>query len=168
MYLLRKIMDIVRKKENNMVDLTKRFKNNVICRRKQVVLVFHWTASETALSAINWLADRLDGRGTVGYNYIIDRDGTVYMLGDPRYVWFHNTGLGSRYDSNTVSVAFVMRDESQPVTERQIASGKELVKNIDDMFKVINVTHHAALNSSKRDFPEVMAKDLMMRLGCYE
>ena len=75
----------------NITDITDRFRDNAQKVSKKVI--WHWTASNTAKSAIDWLDQRADGKGSVGYNYIIDKNGDVYMLGNPKNTWFHNTGL---------------------------------------------------------------------------
>ncbi len=136
------------------IDVTERFRSRHAQKRK-VRVVFHWTASGSAAGTIDWLTQRADGFGSVGYNYIIEKNGDVYFLADPRDRWFHNTGRGTAYDSHTVSIAFVMRDGSEEMTEEQLhAAAQLMVGELDDWFDFATVTHHAAVNNNKQDFPE--------------
>lgn len=143
-------------------NVTKRFGNNSLKRRVRVV--FHWTGGVSSESTLNWLATRQGGQGTVGYNYILDKKDGIYMLADPRERWFHNTGLGSNYDAETVSAAFDMRDETEMFTEKQIDDTVKLLKIIDDWFDVIEITHHAAINKTKRDLPEELWQYLLSEI----
>ncbi|MDY0174364.1 MAG: peptidoglycan recognition family protein [Bacteroidales bacterium] len=138
------------------IDITGRFLDNSLRRNsiEDLRIVFHWTASSTAKSAIDWLDTRLGGKGTVGYNYIIDRDGTIYVLADPGERWMHNSGLGANYDQNTISISLVMKDETDPVSQNQEYASRQLLLDLNSKFEIKEITHHAHINRNKRDFPE--------------
>ena len=145
------------------IDITEKFNDNSISNKREIVGVFHWTGGHRANGAIDWLNKRRDGKGSVGYNYIIDRDGLVYMLAKPGSRWMHNTGLGTHFDENTISISFAALDENDSFTEDQIESGKMLIKELHKMFDV-KWTHHAKLNSHKQDFPEWFWEGLVIKL----
>lgn len=115
-------------------------------------IILHWTGSNSVRSTIDWLSSRLDGKGTVGYNYIIDTNGDVYKC-CPSSAWFHNTGLGSNFDKGTISIAFVSSGDFP--SRQQIKSLNILIEtSIAPAFNILEITHHAALNSKKQDFPD--------------
>ena len=134
------------------IDISDKFNDNSIRIKKKIV--FHWTGGSTAKGAIDWLNKRSGGKGSVGYNYIIDKDGSIYMLADPRTRWMHNTGLGTKYDEDTIPIALASKDENDRFTDRQVMASKSLVEKLDKWFWITETTHHAALNSKKVDFPE--------------
>lgn len=141
------------------IDLTTRFKDNAICNKKEVTVVFHWTGG-SAKSAIDWLDNRLNGKGTVGYNYIISGH-KLYILADPKTHYMNHSGLGDKYDRDSISIAFCYT--SYP-TDEELKVAKNLLEDIKEWFTVKEYTHHAAINSKKVDFPadywEHLKKDL--------
>jgi len=144
------------------IDITDKFNDNSCKIKKKIV--FHWTGGSTAKGAINWLNERNEGHGSVGYNYIIDKSGDIYMLANPKVRWMHNTGTGTINDKNIVSISLVAKDEHDKITEAQIKSSKSLVKKLNDLFWITEITHHAALNSQKQDFPEYIWRELEQRI----
>ena len=136
----------------NITDISDRFKDNAQKVSKRVI--WHWTASDTAKSAIDWLDQRNNGEGSVAYNYIIDKNGDVYMLGNPKNTWFHNTGLGSEYDKDTISISLVCRGKKDSFTEAQIESSKRLYSVLKCLYQIEINTHHASINLHKQDFPD--------------
>jgi N-acetyl-anhydromuramyl-L-alanine amidase AmpD len=147
----------------NVIDITKRFNDNSISNKKEIIGVFHWTGGHDAEGAIEWLDERKGGVGSVGYNYIIDRNGLIYMLAKPGSRWMHNTGLGTHFDESTISIAFAALDENDTFTDEQIESAKILIEDLQEMFD-IKWTHHAKLNSHKRDFPDWFWNKLVIKL----
>ncbi len=136
----------------HIIDITERFKDNAHKVRKKII--WHWTASSTAKSAIDWLDQRNNGEGSVAYNYIIDKNGDVYMLGNPKNTFFHNSGLGTEYDKDTVPIALVSKGKKDPFTEAQLESCKQLYSILKGLYRIELNTHHASINSHKQDFPE--------------
>ena len=162
-------------------DISERFLDNSYPRMSIAACVLHWTGSPTAKRAIDWLDQRLNGEGTVAYNYIIDRDGIVYMLVDPMKAWVYHSGLGSKYDQKTISVAFVswgIQSEKksgtlwvpyggsylQELTQEQIDAFAELYGQLTVIFGDIPLTHHAAINPHKVDLTESMFEMVMRRI----
>ena len=135
-------------------NITQRFLDNALNNKANRIIVFHWTGSHTAKSAIDWLDQRNEGNGSVGYNFIIDKDGVVYMLADPLTHWMHNTGLGTNFDEKTISISLASFGMSDPFTDKQIESSKGLVQFLEKRFNIIKTTHHAHLNKNKQDFPK--------------
>jgi hypothetical protein len=147
------------------IDITSRFMDNAIAEKEHRNAVWHWTGGGTAQGAIDWLDKRLEGKGSVGYNYIIGRDGNVYMLADPRTHYMHNTGSHSTIPSKgTVSISFACRNAEHGITEAQIAAARDLVKQLNDWF-VLKHYHHAQVNSTKIDFPSDMWESLKKQIG---
>jgi hypothetical protein len=146
------------------IDLSKMFIDNVNVHRPQKKIVYHWTGSKTAKSAYNWLNERNEGKGSVAYNYIIDKDGKIYILCDPFKGWFHNTGLGSNYDRNTISVALVSMGANDPITSKQIFSASLLNVKLNKEFHITEITHHRHLNRKKQDFPAKQWKELFPKI----
>ncbi len=133
-------------------DKTEMFSDN--SRKVQKIIVLHWTGSNTAKSAINWLNERKNGKGSVGYNYIIDRNGDMYILGDPGERWFHNTGIGTHFDKDTISIAFVSMGTEPVFTPEQIKTLKDWIEQLRADFDITQIRHHASLNLKKPDFPD--------------
>ena len=130
-------------------DITKRFNDN--SRKVRKKLVFHWTGGSTAEGAIEWLDKRLNGKGSVGYNYIID-DKTIYLLAHPSTRWMYNTGRGTTFDSDTISVSFVGSKDGD-ITHDKLVLAKELVDELRRTFDIYAIHHHAELSNKKQDFP---------------
>ena len=125
-------------------------------------LVFHWTGKGTVQSVIEWLSTRLKGKGTVGYNYIIDTNGDVYRL-CPITAWFHNSGKGTAFDRDTVSIAFLSSGEYP--TKQQIKSCNILLET--EIYTAVNIVHnfcHSELCAHKPDFPPEYWKKLKHHL----
>ena len=133
-------------------DRTYQFMDNAIAEKQKKTVVFHWTGSKLAESAINWLNNRLDGKGSVGYNYIIAENGDIFMLANPCSRWMHNTGLGTNFDKQTISIAFAAIN-ADGINKKQLKAAKELVVHLRHDFEC-TYTHHAALNDKKPDFPK--------------
>ena len=138
------------------VDLTKQFKDNSITHRVRRRRLWHWTGGHSANGAITHLDRRFNGKGTVGYNYIIGKDGTLYMLVNPRYGYMQSSGLGHKYDKDTIAIAFVMFDETSKFTKEQIKTARELIAITNKSFHIFEDTHHAHVKHTKRDFPKQM------------
>jgi hypothetical protein len=133
-------------------DASHLFLGNYKLDKPDRILVFHWTGKGSSQQIVDYLRSRLNGAGTVGYNYIVDTDGSVFKL-CPVYAWFHNTGRGSLFDSKSCSIAFVS-DGDFP-NKRQIQSVNMLVETeISTAVNIVEITHHAALNPDKPDFPD--------------
>ncbi len=141
----------------HIIDITERFKDNA--HRISKKIIWHWTASNTAKSAIDWLDQRNNGEGSVAYNYIIDKNGDVYMLGNPKNTFFHNSGLGTLYDKDTISISLVSRGKKDNFTDEQIVSSKQLYSVLKCLYKIELNTHHASINSNKSDFPDHIWKE---------
>lgn len=154
-------------------DITERFKDNSYPRHLFEACVLHWTASGSAKSAIDWLDQRLNGEGTVAYNFVIDRDGTIYMLVDPLKAWVYHSGTGAAFDKKSISVAFVswgIQDQKksgtlwvpykdgylQELTQEQIEAFAELYGLLTEIFGDVPLTHHAAINKNKFDLTDSM------------
>jgi N-acetylmuramoyl-L-alanine amidase-like protein len=141
-----------------MIDFTHKFKDNALKHRPRRIVVWHWLAG-TVRGSIEWLNTRKDGKGSVAYNYMISKSGTIYMLGDPFKTWFHNTGKGSNYDRKTISIAFESMGADDPITLLQIVAAHALTCELERDFHIEAHKHHAELNSKKQDFPaDVWAK----------
>ena len=133
------------------LDASNTFKNNYRLDKPDRNLVFHWTGMGTAASNIEFLSSRLQGKGSVGYNYIIDDTGDVFKL-CPIHAWFHNSGKGTAFDSGTISIAFVSSGEYP--NKKQIKSCNILLETeIYPSINVVECFHHAELNPQKVDFP---------------
>ena len=143
-------------------DISERFLDNANKYKKRIVL--HWTASNTAKIAIEWLDMRKNGKGTVGYNYIIEKDGVVYMLADPAERWMHNTGLGGRYDMNVIAISFVNKGDGI-FTEEQYRACRELIEKLKEKYEITMITHHHKIYKKKPDFPERIWEKVKDELG---
>ncbi len=161
---LRKI--IIKFKVGNMriIDVTNRFKDNVLSHKIHRRRLWHWTGGDTANGAIEHLDNRMGGKGTVGYHYIIDKDGTIFILANPHTDFMQSSGLGEAYDERAIAIAFVMKDETQDITDEQIYSAKYLIKKTDEDFHITDDVHHARINRNKKDFPQWLWEDLKIKL----
>ena len=147
----------------HIINLENQFKDNAHKISKKII--WHWTGSNTAKSAIDWLDQRHEGKGSIAYNYIIDKNGDVYMLGNPNNTFFHNTGLGTEYDKDTISISLVSRGKKDPFTDEQIESSKRLYTILKCLYKIELNTHHAAINSNKSDYPDYIWKEFKSKLS---
>jgi len=70
--------------------------------KKQIYL--HHTVSSTVDSTFNWWQQDPKRIGTA---YIIDKDGTIYEVFDPKY-WAYHIGIGiSQYEKNSIGIELV-------------------------------------------------------------
>jgi N-acetyl-anhydromuramyl-L-alanine amidase AmpD len=87
-------------------------------------IVLHADAGKSAASSINWM---MDPRSQVSYHAIIERDGAITELVDPtRRAWHAGVSVAAgRQGCNdfTVGVCFANRQDGEPFTEAQVASG---------------------------------------------
>lgn len=146
----------------NIIDITNQFEDN--SQKVQKKIVFHWTGGSTAQGTIDWLDQRKNGKGSVGYNYIVCKNGEIYMLGNPSYRWFHNTGIGSDFDKETISISLVSRGKKDKFTDEQIQAVRHLLPILKNLYRIVDITHHAALNKNKYDFPEYVWKDFKKKI----
>ncbi len=155
-------------------------------------IVIHWTASGSAESAINWLNNRHDidgdgvGDGSVVYNDIIDRDGTIYRCVDPTIRYANHTGKGNTMDSQSIGIALVSWGVQPEIktgthweklkgvfyqhpTPEQIRSLHELMVEYNTIFgKPLTILSHRDVNGYKPDFPSFAWDDLGLQLSKYQ
>jgi hypothetical protein len=116
----------------------------------------HYTAGNSLKSAINTAAG-----SNVGYNYLIDKDGTVHMVRDPEEGYANHWGgianvHGSAKNQNSIGVSFVGHEGK--ATPAQIKSGVQFIeklrteRNIDPK----NVLGHGEVTSGHRSHTEGM------------
>ena len=142
-------------------DITNIFPDNAIKHKRTVV--FHWTATDTAKAAVDYLKNRLNGKGTVGYNYIIEKNGDIFMLANPCNAWMHNSAQGTEFDKNTISISFVNIGDGN-FTEQQTNVAFELVNNLKEQFNIVAFTNHHILYPPKPDFPDDVWEKLKTKL----
>lgn len=146
------------------IDKSKQFKDNVYTYKSRRRILWHWTGGVNASGAIDYLDSRHNGKGTVGYNYIIDKNGYVYMLVDPYKGFMQSSGLGKTYDETVIAIAFAMLDESDDITKQQIESGRYLLNKLNQEFEIFENIHHAAINPHKVDFPNWLWEEIKEKL----
>lgn len=130
------------------------FKDNAMQRK--LYFVVHWTGSKSAISTVNYLENRLNGKGTVGYNVIIDINGDIYSLAGFDH-FFHNTGLGTDFDALTYSIAFTGNNAKNILENKKMIASAKII--LDTFYRAypnceIEVCCHRELNENKPDFPE--------------
>ena len=123
------------------------FKDNR--QKRKIRIIVHYTASSTAESALSWLNKRNKGNGTVGYNCIIDKDAVHFLCSINS--WFHNTGLGGRYDKDTYSIAFT-GNGIKDITDEMIEEAKKLIRSISVIYDITEIRSHRCINIKKPDF----------------
>jgi len=144
------------------IDISHSFTDNALVIKRKMRILLHWTGGTTAEGAINWLDKRLGGNGTVGYCNIIDED-VNYVLYDPRIMFMQSSGLGKRYDAETIPIAFVSKGAYPSKTT--IDSLKEVIADYKDRFGIFEITHHRHVNKNKPDFPDDFWDRLKKDLG---
>lgn len=71
-------------------------RNYIKEKTKKTQIVWHHTGSNgVATSTIDWWANRLNGKGTIGTCIVIDRTGLVYQAFSSAY-WANSIGLGKK------------------------------------------------------------------------
>jgi len=148
-------------KDITLIDITEQFIDNVILKKPEIILVGHWTGGSTASGAIQHLDTRNDvdgdgiGDGSVGYNFITNRAGVVYLLAEwPNFM--HNTGKGTRYDQHTIAYSVVMTGPDDMFTELEAKAVAAIIYEIKKRFTIKKHVCHAMLNDHKIDFPQSM------------
>lgn len=81
--------------------------NKGVHKKNQIVL--HHTVSSTAQSAINWFSQD-NGDSRVAVAFVVDKDGTIYKLFDPKY-WAWHLGKGSNTRQNAFSIGIEIVNE---------------------------------------------------------
>lgn len=119
--------------------------------KRKIKITVHYTASPNAVGTIEYLDKRLGGKGTVGYNFLISKD-AVYELGNHQ-MWFHNTGKGTEYDSNTYSIAFVGYG-LEDITDEMIREAMLKIRWMNAVYDVTDILCHREVNPKKPDFSE--------------
>lgn len=72
-------------------------------------IVLHHTVSSTGKHVADWFkADR--GKSRVAVPYVIDKDGTIYQLFDPKY-WAYHTGTGNKNNIEKRSIGIELVNE---------------------------------------------------------
>lgn len=148
----------------NIIDITRRFEDNSLNSKVDKTIVYHWTGGLTAASAINWLDQRKGGKGSVGYNYIIGKDGRIFMLANPHTRFMHNTGKGTNFDKRTISISLASNGENDPFTDKQIKACRDLRKHLQERFSIIREYCHRELNKKKPDFPDYIWEDFKKKV----
>lgn len=126
--------------------------------RKQpcTTIVFHATAGASAASSVNWLR-----RGLNSYHYIIDRDGSVIKAVPVGRVANHagrSVGPeGPWVNKYSIGIAFANLDDGkEPITEAQMASARQLVKEIEDAIPTVKfVTTHKRISPKRKTDPKL-------------
>lgn len=67
------------------------------------VIVLHHTVSNNVEGVLAWWRRRNDKVATA---YIVDMDGKVYEVFEPKY-WAYHTGIGSEYDKKSIGIELV-------------------------------------------------------------
>jgi len=138
-----------------------KFKDNSFKRKIRVIV--HYTGSPNVNGSIEWLNKRKGGKGSVGYNVIIDKDNKIYYLAKPTS-WFHNTGLGSRYDKDTYSIAFTGSGIND-ITDAMIKDFKLTIQWLSNLFNIYEIKCHRECNIKKPDFSPEEWEILKRRIG---
>lgn len=143
------------------VDLTDKFKDNSFLYKQKRNIAWHWDAAPNAQISIKWLDERLKGNGTIVYNYLIGRDGTIYKLVDPLISYAHHTGKGLKFDRYCIGVAISSTGYNESFTDAQMKAAFQLRNDLYDVFD-IGVEHsHHELKEYKPDFPDNMWAEML-------
>ena len=138
-----------------------KFKDNSFKRKIRVIV--HYTGSPNVNGSLEWLNKRKGGKGSIGYNIIIDQSHEVFYLAKPTE-WFHNTGLGSRYDKDTFSIAFT-GNGIDDITDAMIKDFRDELENLKTIFNVYEIRCHHECNIKKPDFSPEEWEILKRRIG---
>jgi N-acetyl-anhydromuramyl-L-alanine amidase AmpD len=89
-------------------------------------VIVHATAGKSGQTSVSWLAQI-----GLGYHFIIQRDGSV-IVGVPKEQKAFHAGksrgwAGNNCNDYTIGIAFANMDNGEPITDKQIASLKELL-----------------------------------------
>lgn len=98
--------------------------------------VVHGTAGGGTLNwwrntPLNSKRGRLYTRGIALTHYLIERDGTIWEIVDPKKYWLHHASIG-KLDKGTVGVELLnpTRDNSGPYTEEQYQALADLYEHL--------------------------------------
>lgn len=76
-----------------------------VVQKKAIVL--HHTVSSNVEGVLKWWEQRAKSTDSIiSTAYVIDFDGTVYEVFDPKY-WAYHTGIGASYDRRSIGIEFV-------------------------------------------------------------
>lgn len=110
------------------------------------LVVLHATASgkaQTAMSVISYM--NRDDHGPISYHYIVDRDGSIVRMTDPKFIAYHagdsawpgpkralpknqKPNGGKSVNSRSVGISFVNDNVKEPLTALQLESGEWLCR----------------------------------------
>lgn len=125
-------------------------------RQPCTTIVFHATAGASAASSVSWL--RQIG---LSYNLLIERDGSVIKAVPLSRVALHagrSVGPdGANVNSYSIGIAFANRDDGkETITEAQMASARQLVREIEASMPTVKwVTTHKRISPGRKTDPKL-------------
>ena len=143
------------------VDLTESFEDNSFQWKQKRTICWHWDGATSARIAIRWQNERLKGEGTVVYNYIIGRDGTIFKMIDPLIRYAHHTGKGIAYDMTCIGIAISSKGYSDHFSDAQMKAALQLRNEIFEIFDVTEEHSHHELTPHKPDFPDHLWAEML-------
>jgi N-acetylmuramoyl-L-alanine amidase len=141
------------------VSLTNPSPNHNVRGNKEVrVIVLHADASPNEKGCLSWIQS---SESKVSYHALIGRDGAVYTcVPYDRRAWHAGKAVwNGEKDVNGISigVSFSNRnDGKEPLTEKQKAACKELLKSIRAKYGNLPVTTHAKVSPGRKNDPELV------------
>lgn len=118
-------------------------------------VVLHSTEGATAESSIDYLRDK-----QFSYHYIIERDGTLFRLVDPRKGTAWHCGMshgpdGDFVNSYSIGVCFACLDDGHDgFTDEAVETANWLIERLKDIFPALKwITTHKAIAPARKTDP---------------
>lgn len=112
-------------------------------------IIVHGTGGgKSAQALFNWILgskfERAQAyRNGEGFPFLVDRNGDIYQLQDPKTIWAYHSSTG-RMDERTIGIETVNPDpdNNAEYTDSQAASLIDLILHLLDQFQIDNITGH--------------------------
>ena len=132
--------------------------HNVRGSRTVKVIVLHADASPNEKGCLSWIQS---SESKVSYHVLIGRDGAVYTcVPYDRRAWHAGKAeWNGEKDVNGISIGVSFsnkNDGKEPLTEKQKAACKEVLKDIRARYGPLPVTTHAQVSPGRKNDPELV------------
>ena len=132
--------------------------HNVRGNKTVKVIVLHADASPNEKGCLSWIQS---SESKVSYHVLIGRDGAVYTcVPYDRRAWHAGKAeYHGEKDVNGISIGVSFsnkNDGKEPLTEKQKAACKEVLKDIRARYGPLPVTTHAQVSPGRKNDPELV------------
>ena len=103
----------------------------------------------------------------IGYHYYVRKDGSIWKGRDERWVGSH-AGSSNGYNTHSIGICFEGNFEKESMTDAQVASGRELLDDIERRYSIKEVLGHNQVASTACPGKNFRWNDLMYEEPDYD